>query len=140
MDADAENVEVYQVHILLQGVSPAIWRRVLVRSDSGTGDLNYTIQIAMGWSDDHLNRFLLHGRWCGPWRFMALTDRYTIFDLVGCLEEFLACENEEALGDRREELAHVLEWVDRERFNRREVNQRLQRHASGEEVFALTLG
>ena len=65
MDADTDNVEVYQLHILLQGVSPAIWRRVLVRSDSSIGELHYTIQIAMGWSDDHLNRFLLHGRWYG---------------------------------------------------------------------------
>ena len=65
MDADAENVVVYQLHILLQGVSPAIWRRLLVRSDSSIGDLHYTIQIAMGWSDNHLNRFLLHGRWYG---------------------------------------------------------------------------
>lgn len=63
MDADAEDVEVYQLHILLMGISPAIWRRVLVRSDSTVGDLHYAIQIAMGWSDDHLHRFLIHGTW-----------------------------------------------------------------------------
>jgi len=39
-----------------------VWRRLLVRSDSTIADLHYTIQIAMGWSDAHLNRFHIHGQ------------------------------------------------------------------------------
>ena len=39
-----------------------VWRRLLVRSDSTIADLHYTIQIAMGWSDVHLNRFHIHGQ------------------------------------------------------------------------------
>lgn len=39
-----------------------IWRRLLVRSDSTIADLHYTIQISIGWSDIHLNRFHIHGR------------------------------------------------------------------------------
>ena len=39
-----------------------IWRRLLLRSDHSTADLHYAIQIAMGWSDAHLNRFHIHGR------------------------------------------------------------------------------
>jgi hypothetical protein len=39
-----------------------IWRRLLVRSDSTLADLHYTLQIAFGWSDAHLNRFHLHGK------------------------------------------------------------------------------
>ena len=36
-------VEIYQLHILLLEISPAIWRRVLVRSDSTIADLHYSL-------------------------------------------------------------------------------------------------
>jgi len=39
-----------------------VWRRLLIRSDSTVADLHYTIQIAIGWSDVHLNRFHIHGQ------------------------------------------------------------------------------
>lgn len=39
-----------------------IWRRVKVRSDSTIADLHYIIQIAMGWTDTHLHRFIIHGK------------------------------------------------------------------------------
>jgi hypothetical protein len=32
MASDEDGIEVYQLHIMLLGISPAIWRRVLVRS------------------------------------------------------------------------------------------------------------
>src|SRR5437868_14571076 len=48
---------VYQVRVVLRGVSPLIWRRLLVRSDSTIADLHATLQRALGWSDEHLNRF-----------------------------------------------------------------------------------
>jgi Plasmid pRiA4b ORF-3-like protein len=48
---------VYQFKVVLRGVSPMIWRRLLLRSDHTIADLHYAIQIAMGWSDAHLNRF-----------------------------------------------------------------------------------
>jgi hypothetical protein len=53
---------IYQLKVWLQGISPLVWRRLLVRSDSTIADLHYTIQIAMGWSDVHLNRFHIHGQ------------------------------------------------------------------------------
>jgi Plasmid pRiA4b ORF-3-like protein. len=52
----------YQLHVSLIGVSPMIWRRLLVSGDSTLADLHYILQIAMGWSDDHLNRFTIHGK------------------------------------------------------------------------------
>src|SRR5438270_13199190 len=58
---------VYQLRIVLRGVSPLIWRRVLVRSDSRMADLHATFQRVLGWSDEHLNRFLIHGREYGVW-------------------------------------------------------------------------
>jgi len=53
---------IYQLKVWLKGISPMVWRRLLVRSDSTIADLHYTIQIAMGWSDVHLNRFHIHGQ------------------------------------------------------------------------------
>jgi Plasmid pRiA4b ORF-3-like protein len=53
---------VYQLRLVLRGVSPLIWRRLLVRSDSTIADLHTTFQLALGWSDEHLNRFVIHGR------------------------------------------------------------------------------
>jgi hypothetical protein len=55
-------VEVYQFHVLLLQISPAIWRRFLVRSDSSLADLHYMLQVLMGWQDVHLHRFLHHGK------------------------------------------------------------------------------
>ena len=54
--------DVYQLKVWLQGVSPMVWRRLLVHSDSTIADLHYTLQIAIGWSDTHLNRFPIHGK------------------------------------------------------------------------------
>ena len=52
---------IYQLKVLLVGISPIIWRRLLVSSACTIADLHYILQIAMGWSDDHLNRFRIHG-------------------------------------------------------------------------------
>jgi Plasmid pRiA4b ORF-3-like protein len=56
----AETLCVYQFKVVLRGISPMIWRRLLLRSDHSIADLHYTIQIAMGWSDSHLHRFHIH--------------------------------------------------------------------------------
>jgi hypothetical protein len=37
-------------------------RRLLVRSDASLADLHATLQIALGRSDEHLNRFVIDGR------------------------------------------------------------------------------
>lgn len=55
-------VEVYRLHVWIRQISPMIWRRLLVRSDSTIVDLHFTLQIAFGWSDKHLNRFHIHGQ------------------------------------------------------------------------------
>ncbi len=53
--------EVYQLHITLRGISPLIWRRVLVTSEHTIADLHDTLQILLGWSEFHLHCFLIHG-------------------------------------------------------------------------------
>src|SRR5438128_4391084 len=58
---------VYQLRVVLRGVSPLIWRRLLIRSDSTIADLHASLQRVLGWSDEHLNRFIIHGREYGVW-------------------------------------------------------------------------
>jgi hypothetical protein len=53
---------VYQLRVVLRGVSPLVWRRLLVRSDSTVADLHALLQICFGWSDEHLHRFVIQGR------------------------------------------------------------------------------
>ncbi len=53
---------VYQLRVVLRGVSPLIWRRLLVRSDSTIADLDASLQTALAWSDEHLHRFVIQGR------------------------------------------------------------------------------
>ena len=51
----------YQLKIVLVGISPMIWRRIKVSSNSTIADLHYIIQIVMGWKEEHLHQFLIHG-------------------------------------------------------------------------------
>ena len=60
--AGPQLVRVYQFKMVLRGISPMIWRRLLLRSHQSIADLHYVIQIAMGWSDSHLHRFHIHGK------------------------------------------------------------------------------
>jgi len=59
--ADPEPV-IYKLKVVPQGISPMIWGRLLVCGDSTIADLHFTIQIAMGWTDDHLHQFRIHGK------------------------------------------------------------------------------
>jgi Plasmid pRiA4b ORF-3-like protein len=45
---------VYHLRVVLQGISPLIWRRLLVRSDMSLAALHDTLQIALAWSGVHL--------------------------------------------------------------------------------------
>jgi hypothetical protein len=55
-------ISVYQLYISLRGISPLIWRRLLVTSDTWVAQLHDIIQCAMGWEDLHLHRFCIHGK------------------------------------------------------------------------------
>ncbi len=57
-----EKATVYQLKIVLRGVKPPVWRRVLVPKDCTIAVLHETVQIAMGWCDCHLHRFLIRGK------------------------------------------------------------------------------
>jgi Plasmid pRiA4b ORF-3-like protein len=47
---------------LTLGISPMIWRRLLVRGDSTIADLYHILQMAMGWTDTHLHQFRSTGK------------------------------------------------------------------------------
>jgi hypothetical protein len=63
--SDYSQPVIYQLKVVLLGISPMIWRRLLVKSDSTIEDLHYTLQIAMGWKDIHLHHFIIHGKQYG---------------------------------------------------------------------------
>jgi len=55
-------IAIYQLRVVLRGVSPLIWRRLLVVSETSLGELHEILQSAFGWSGEHLqHRFLIHG-------------------------------------------------------------------------------
>lgn len=55
-------VSIYQFKYFIRRVSPMVWRRVLVRSDQSLSHLHEVIQVSMGWDDDHLYCFKIHGK------------------------------------------------------------------------------
>ena len=55
-------LSVYQLRIVLRGISPLVWRRVLVQSDMTLAYLHALLQILFAWSDEHLHNFHIHGR------------------------------------------------------------------------------
>src|SRR5260370_37831030 len=51
-----------QLKVQLRDVHPAVWRRVRLADTMSIADLHRVIQLLMGWDDDHLHRFRIHGR------------------------------------------------------------------------------
>ena len=51
MSSTDQSVQVYQLRIWIRKISPQIWRRLLVRSDSTIAELHDILQIAFGWSN-----------------------------------------------------------------------------------------
>jgi site-specific recombinase XerD len=58
---DPKPIVTYQLKIFIQDIHPMIWRRIRVSSNSSIADLHYIFQIAMGWTDSHLHRFIING-------------------------------------------------------------------------------
>jgi Plasmid pRiA4b ORF-3-like protein len=53
---------VYQFRVVVQGISPLIWRRFFIRSDMSLATFHATLQIVFGWSDVHLHYFRMHSK------------------------------------------------------------------------------
>jgi Plasmid pRiA4b ORF-3-like protein len=52
----------YQIRIVLIGVSPLIWRCLLVPSDISLARLHSFLQILFSWGGEHMHRFRIHGK------------------------------------------------------------------------------
>ena len=59
---------VYQLRVVLAGISPMVWRRLLVPAETSIAGLHAIMQTAFGWSDEHLHRFTIHAVEYGLWR------------------------------------------------------------------------
>jgi hypothetical protein len=62
VEADRAEAQTYQLRAVIRGISPMIWRRLLVCDDSTVAQLHEVVQIAFGRNDEHLNRFEIRGR------------------------------------------------------------------------------
>ena len=71
-------LSIYQLRVVLRGISPLIWRRVLVHSETSLAHLHTILQILFAWSDEHLHSFHIHGKEYGssgaPTRGVWLRD------------------------------------------------------------------
>src|ERR1035437_64275 len=65
MSQSDQQVNAYQLRIVLRRTSPHIWRRVVVRSDSSLSQLHQVVQTLFGWADSRPHRFVLRGRSLG---------------------------------------------------------------------------
>ena len=69
--ADANEGESVQIKVWLLGISPMVWRRVLVPSVYTLRQLHGVIQVAMGWEGIHLYQFCLRAARHGSWELSA---------------------------------------------------------------------
>jgi hypothetical protein len=85
-------VEAYQLRVYVRSVSPMVWRRLLVRSDSTIADLHHILQTVMEWHDAYLHHFLVRGKRygiarTGTWGFMDWADTVQLGQLNWRLNE-----------------------------------------------------
>lgn len=53
--------QIYQLRVTLEGVTPEVWRRLLVPGGFTLDRVHRVIQYAMGWQDCHLHSFDIRG-------------------------------------------------------------------------------
>ena len=54
-------VPLYQIKVTLEGVRPAVWRRLLVPADISLAKMHIVLQKAMGWTGSHMHLFDSNG-------------------------------------------------------------------------------
>ena len=67
-----------QVKVWLLGISPMVWRRVLVPNTCTLRELHGVIQVAMRWEGIHLFQFRLRSRRYGSWELSASSPDVTL--------------------------------------------------------------
>jgi hypothetical protein len=76
--AMADGDAILQVKVWLAGISPMIWRRVLVPATFTLRELHGVIQVAMGWEGIHLYDFHLCAARYGSWQVAASSPDVTL--------------------------------------------------------------
>jgi pRiA4b ORF-3-like protein len=74
----------------------------------------------------------------GTWAFLALQDEYSPYSMLERLTEILEAFQAgdlDAIEDVRGKWAELHYWMNREQFDRRTVNRRLQQYSMGDEVW-----
>jgi transposase len=61
-EASVSSPVIYQLRVVLCGVSPLVWRRLLVISETSLAQLHEILLNAFDWSGEHLHCFLIHGK------------------------------------------------------------------------------
>ena len=56
-----EEPNAVQVHVVLDDVTPQIWRRLIVPLNTTLAQLHHILQAAVGWTDSHLHEFDIGG-------------------------------------------------------------------------------
>jgi hypothetical protein len=74
----ADAATILRVKVWLTGISPMVWRRVLVRSSFTLRELHGVIQVAMGWEGIHLYDFQLRAGRYGSWEVAASSPDVTL--------------------------------------------------------------
>lgn len=67
-DPRAGEAAVYRLRAVIDGVSPLIWRRLLVSGDTSIAGLRTILQMVFGWTNEYLHHFVIHGVEYGVWR------------------------------------------------------------------------
>jgi Plasmid pRiA4b ORF-3-like protein len=73
-DAD----QIVQIKVWLLGISPTVWRRVLVPAAYTVRALHGVIQVVMGWEGIHLYQFRLRAARYGSWELSASSPEMTL--------------------------------------------------------------
>jgi hypothetical protein len=74
----ADAGEVPQIKVWLVGISPMIWRRVLVPAAFNLRELHGVMQVAMGWEGIQLYQFCLRAARYGSWEVSASSPDVTL--------------------------------------------------------------
>lgn len=69
---------ILQIKVWLTGISPMVWRRVLVPTAFTLRELHGVIQVAMGWEGIHLYDFHLRAERYGSWEVAASSPDVTL--------------------------------------------------------------
>ena len=122
----------YQLRVVVRGVSPLIWRRLLLPADTTIAGLHAVLQIVFGWTGTHLHRFVVQGReygigYVGGVGFRDDPHLVRLADLgLRPTERFVyEAEDLTRFGEHRDELAALLPLLGVDRFDRRTVNRAL---------------